>query len=319
MYAVLVFLGLAGALLAADMYAHRKNDAPITLGGAVFWTLAYVMAALAFAGFLTFDRGSGAASLFLAGFVMEKALSIDNLMVFVAIFTFFKIPGASQHKVLHYGIMGAVVFRLIFVAIGAGALHLFGPTIGIIFGLFVIWSGYQMLKDGGGDVEDVDYANQWYIRWARRYLPFTNDTSHGTFFARGPFSGDLMGTPLLMALVAIEVSDVLFAFDSVPAVIAVTRDPLLIYTAMIFAILGLRQLYFVLTALLRYLVHLDKAVIAVLFFIGVKMLAQSLNEFGFFLPEISPNVSLAIVLGTLVAGVIASFIWPEPADGTLNG
>lgn len=312
-----VFLLIAGGLLAADLWAHRGVQKPITLGNAAAWSLAYVFGAMAFAGFLMADQGADKASLFLTGFVMEKALSVDNLMVFVAIFAYFKIPDAYQHRVLHYGIAGAVVFRIIFVAIGAGALELLGPVVGLVFAFFVLWSAWKMAASGGdGEAEEVDYANQWYVRWAKSFLFFTNELPGPVFFTKKYAWGQTWATPMLLCLIAVEISDVLFSFDSVPAVIAVTREPALVYSAMIFAILGLRQLYFVLTAMLRFLTHLGKAVIAVLFFIGAKMLFQSINEIGlpWHMPDISPAWSLVVVLGVLSMGVVASLIWPEKAE-----
>lgn len=313
---VIVFLSIVGVLFAADMWAHRGPQKPITLYNASAWSLVYIAGALAYAVYLALYSQPGWASLFLAGFVMEKALSVDNLMVFVAIFAYFKIPDEYRHRILHYGIAGAVVFRLIFVLLGAGALKAFGAPVGLVFALLVLYSAYAMLK-GGSDGDEVDYANQWYARWVRRFLPFTNETHGGAFLARGRITGDLYGTPLLLCLIAIEISDVLFAFDSVPAVIAVTQEPVLVYSAMVFAILGLRQLYFVLNALLRYLRFLGTAVIGILFFIGAKLLFHSVNAFGFLpfhLPELSPNASLAVVLGALILGVVASLIWPEQSN-----
>lgn len=318
-----VFLLIAGGLFAADLWAHRGAQKPITLSNAAAWSCAYVAGALAFMAYLSWARDDNAAALFLTGFVMEKALSVDNLMVFVAIFAYFKIPDAFQHRVLHYGIIGAVVFRLIFVALGAGSLEMFGPVVGLVFAFFVIWSAWKMVSAGAGEAEEVDYSNQWYVRWARGTLAFTNELVGPDFFTWQDCGCGLgakecpvahrYGTPLLLCLIAIEISDVLFSFDSVPAVIAVTREPALVYTAMIFAILGLRQLYFVLTAMLRYLTHLGTAVIAVLFFIGAKMLFQSLNEIGlpWHMPDISPIYSLAVVVGILGLGVVVSILCPE--------
>lgn len=279
--------------------------------------------------------------MFLSGYVMEKALSVDNLMVFVAIFAYFKIPDDYQHRVLHYGIISAVVFRLIFVAIGATAFSVFAPGVGLVFGLIVLWSAFKMWTSMPGDGDEpVDYSAQWYARWAVRIPPFTNDDHGGNFFFRackycyrlnGRISPDCpsyageaapqlirVGTPMLMCLIAIEISDVLFSFDSVPVVIAVTQDPVLIYSAMIFAILGLRQLYFVLTALMRYLTRLGGAVVLVLAFIGIKLVVSAvvalMARIGMVTPgylHITPEISLAVVLGLLAGGVVASILWPE--------
>lgn len=317
-----VFLALASVLFALDVLAHR-NARAVALANATMWTCVYIAGALAFAAFLWGYAGREPASLFLAGFVMEKALSVDNLMVFVAIFSYFRIAPEFQHRVLHYGILGAVVFRLIFVVLGAGSLALFGAPVGFAFGVVVLWSALKMWSTIEGDDEPVDYAAQWYARWARSLLPFTN-WHVGRFFERisayrrgEPFSWKLHGTTLLMCLVAIEISDVLFSFDSVPAVIAVTQEPMLVYSAMLFAILGLRMLYFVLSAALRYLTRLGGAVVLVLFFIGTKLTVESgarlLHRFGLDTPgtfHISPLISLCVVLAILAGGVVASILFP---------
>lgn len=330
MEVLVAFVAIAGALFLLDLWSHRRNDHAISLANAAGWSLVYIAGALLFAGFLYWHEGPDQTGLFLAGYVMEKVLSVDNLMVFVAIFAYFKIPPAYQHRVLYYGILGAIVFRLIFVALGAGALQAFGPIVGLIFAVFVLWSAVAMWR-GGDDGDEVDYASQWYIRWARRWLPFINDIPvEGPRFLVPRFEYlktniRLHGTPLLLCLVAIEISDVMFAFDSVPAVIAITQQPLLVYSAMIFAILGLRSLYFVLDALLRYLTRLGTAIIAVLFFIGLKLMAESLNGLGILpvhLPHISPMASMAVVFTLLAIGVVASIIWPEKEsenDGAHNG
>lgn len=326
--ALLAFAAIAGSIFLADLWAHRRADKPISLGNAAGWSLAYIFGAMAFAGFLFADQGQNASSLFLAGFVMEKALSVDNLMVFVAIFAYFRIPDEYQHRILHYGIIGAVVFRLIFVAIGAGALEAWGAPVALLFGVVVLWSAWKMWG-GGAEQEDVDFSAQWYARWAVRILPFVNAMPKGRFlvwrFKQGTDTLARHGTPMLMALIAIELSDVMFSFDSVPAVIAVTQEPVLVYSAMIFAILGLRQLYFVLTALLRYLTRLGGAIIAVLAFIGAKLVVEAVQKLlplagidGPDFLEIGPVTSLFVVLGLLATGVIASILWPETEKASAN-
>lgn len=299
-----VLLASAGGLLIFDLFAHRKAKI-VSLANAAIWSSIYILAALGFAAFLWSQYGKEPASLFLAGFVMEKSLSIDNLIVFSAVFAYFKVAAQYQHRILHYGIIGAIVFRMIFVAIGTGSLLLLGPVVGAVFGAVVLWSAYAMWNGmGGDDTEDeVDYENEWYIRALKTRFPVTGSTVGQQFFIKGYM------TPLFLCLVTIEISDVMFSFDSVPAVIAVTQQPLLVYSAMIFAILGLRSMYFVLSALMRYLVHLEKAVVVVLAFIGLKLLGHSANQlFGWSLPELSAFQSLSVVLGILAIGVVASMI-----------
>jgi tellurite resistance protein TerC len=248
-------------------------------------------------------------------------------MVFMAVFSSFAIKSALQHRILYYGIIGALVFRAIFVVIGTG-LFLASPWVGFLFAAFVIWSAIKMLQQSDGEEDIEDYSDHWSVRLTGKLLPIYTKLHLDRFFIRHAQlpgnetanaqtssttrQGLLYATPAFLCLMAIETSDIAFAFDSVPAVIAVTQEPLLVYAAMIFAILGLRSLYFVLAALTRYLVHLEKAVIGLLFFIGAKMALQSWNhaisDTGF---HISPGWSLIIVLGMLLAGVAASLLFPE--------
>lgn len=279
--------------------------------------------ALSFYFYLYFRFEPEWADLYLAGYVLEKSLSIDNLMVFVAIFTSFGIKDHLQHRILYWGILGALIFRAIFVVIGTG-LFAASPWIGFIFAAFVLWSGWKMLRGGDDNEEEIeDYTHHWSVRLVGKIMPVFPKLVQEKFFVKNnelnadqivsvTRQGFRYATPAFLCLMAIETSDVAFAFDSVPAVIAVTQEPLLVYAAMIFAILGLRSLYFILAALTKYLVHLEKAVIALLFFIGIKMGIQSWNhavfDTGIHIPA---NVSLYIVLGVLLIGVIASFIFPD--------
>lgn len=320
---LVIFFAAIGLSVYLDLFAH-KNATEITVKDASLWSLFWIGLALAFYGYLWVRHSPEWASLYLAGYVLEKSLSVDNLMVFMAIFASFGIKGVLQHRILYWGIVGALIFRAIFVMIGT-SLFLASPWVGFVFAAFVIWSAVKMLQSGSDDDEDIeDYSNHWSVRLTGKLMPVYTKLHLDRFFIRHDEviaqnamasvtrNGARYATPALLCLMAIETSDIAFAFDSVPAVIAVTQEPLLVYAAMIFAILGLRSLYFVLAALTRYLVHLEKAVIGLLFFIGAKMALQSWNhavsDTGF---HISPNVSLAIVLGMLALGVIASLIFPE--------
>jgi tellurite resistance protein TerC len=242
----------------------------------------------------------------------------------MAIFASFGIRGALQHRILYLGIIGAMAFRAVFVLIGTG-LYEASPWIGFLFAAFVAWTGVKMLQAGIAAREITDYANHWSVKLMGRLFPVYTRLHGESLFVRpssvsgeageSTHRGPLYATPAFLCLVAIEMSDIAFAFDSVPAVIAVTQEPLLVYAAMIFAILGLRSLYFVLAALTRYLVHLEKAVIALLFFIAGKMALTSWNHaVGHTGLHISPTLSVGIVLGTLALGVIASFFAPQSAD-----
>lgn len=262
-----------------DLVSHRHSK-EITVKNAALWSIFWISLALSFYFYLYFRFEPEWADLYLAGYVLEKSLSIDNLMVFVAIFTSFGIKDHLQHRILYWGILGALIFRAIFVVIGTG-LFAASPWIGFIFAAFVLWSGWKMLRGGDDNEEEIeDYTHHWSVRLVGKMMPVFPKLLQEKFFVKhNELNADQIvsvtrqgfryATPAFLCLMAIETSDVAFAFDSVPAVIAVTQEPLLVYASMIFAILGLRSLYFILAALTKYLVHLEKAVIALLFFIGI--------------------------------------------------
>ena len=326
---IAVFIGLAVGALLLDLATHRK-DKPISLAGASAWSIFWILLSLGFAGFLYVSHSPEVASLFLTGYALEKVLSVDNLFVFMAIFAWFKIPQGLRHRVLYLGIIGAIVFRMVFVAIGTGLL-VFGPWVEIVFAAIVIWTAVMMLRSGDDGDEEEDYSQHIAYRFAKKLFPVWPKLHGHNFFVRRnelteemkkpenngislPEKGMLFATPLFLCVCVVEVSDVLFAFDSVPAVIAVSREPLIVYSAMIFAILGLRTMYFVLEALKRYLVHLEKAVIVLLFFIGAKLTLNATNHLFHHGYSIDPNTSLFIVLGVLAVGIIASALFPERKD-----
>lgn len=307
-----------------DLRLHKDSE-DISIPNAVAWSLFWIALAIAFFFYLKIHHGSEFADLFLAGYILEKSLSVDNLMVFVAIFASFGIKGALQHRILYFGILGAVVFRMLFIAFGTSLFGL-STWIEFVFAAIVAWTGWKMLAGVGEDEEIEDYSDHWSVRLTQKLVPifprlhghhFTVSHGHVQTVVQQDSSvtvareAMVYATPMLLCLVCIEVSDIIFAFDSVPAVIAVTREPLLVYSAVIFAILGLRSLYFVLAAAQKYLVHLDKAVAALLFFIAFKLALQAANHI-FQWPgwEISANLSLMIILGTLAVGVITSLLWP---------
>jgi tellurite resistance protein TerC len=330
---IVTFVVAVFGMLAIDLFAHRR-DKPVSLTNALVWSAIWIGMALAFYAFLWIDKGAPAAALFLTGYALEKVLSVDNLMVFVAIFSAFAVPEGYRHRVLLYGVLGAIVFRLIFVAIGSG-LYAFGHWIEFLFGAVIAWSAVQMLKQDSSNEEVEDYSNHFSVKWCGKLFPVWPKLHGHDFFVSGrqidtllaePENATLVSTtekgksfyatPLFVCLIVMNVADVMFSFDSVPAVIAVTKDPLLVYSAMIFAILGLRQLYFVLEALERFLAYLPKAVIALLFFIAFKIcLSGAVETFG--LDEswkIEPTTSLLIVLGVLALGVVASLVFPPKPE-----
>ncbi|HJW29874.1 MAG TPA: TerC/Alx family metal homeostasis membrane protein, partial [Saprospiraceae bacterium] len=325
-----IFLGIVSICVWLDLRLHRK-DTEISLANATIWSVFWVVLALIFYFYLRQRFGAEYASLFLSGYILERSLSIDNLMVFMAIFASFGIKGALQHRVLYLGIVGAVVFRLLFVAFGTGLLGL-STWMEFLFAAIVLWTGIQMLQSGDNE-EIEDYSEHWSVRLTKRLLPIfprlyrsrflLKQQEYETLQRQGEtlspsWQAPYYATPLLLCLICIEVSDIVFSFDSVPAVIAVTREPLLIYTSIIFAILGLRSMYFMLLVAAKYLYYLGTAVALLLFFIAAKLTIQASNElFDWPGIYIDPNTSLWIILGTLTLGVLTSLVFPGKESVTV--
>ena len=320
-----VFVSLAIIALAIDLLTHNKDE-PVTLTNATMWSIFWVAISFVFAGYLYANHGPDVANLFVTGYVLEKVLSVDNLFVFMAVFSWFSIPDSLRHRVLYWGIIGAIIFRGIFVAIGTGLLA-FGPWVEIVFAAIVAWTAVTMLRGASDDNDEEDYSQHIAYRFASKLFPaWPKLYGHRFFVKRSELEVELekpenkgmtltqkgvwFSTPLFLCVCVIELSDVLFAFDSVPAVIAVSKEPLIVYSAMIFAILGLRTMYFVLEALKRYLVHLEKSVIALLFFIAGKLALNATNHLFHHGYSIDPNTSLAIVMIVLAVGIAASVMFP---------
>lgn len=302
LWEIIPFLVIVFGALWIDLKAH-KDDAPISMKNASIWSAIWVAVSLGFAAFIWNGHGAEKASLFLSGYLLEKSLSVDNLFVFMAIFASFKIKDIFQHRILYFGIIGALILRFLFIGFGTG-LAMMSHWVLLAFGILVLYSAYAMWKGSNDDgKDDIDYTQNWAVKWVNKFFPVYPSVDNHNFFTVQ--NGVRMVTPLFLCLVAVEVSDVMFAFDSVPAVIAITQDPFLVYTSNIFAILGLRSMYFLLAAAKRYLCHLETAVIGILVFIGGKMIASFA---GF---HISPNISLVVVLLSLIAGVGGSMLFPE--------
>ncbi|MGX3010358.1 TerC/Alx family metal homeostasis membrane protein [Helicobacter sp. 23-1044] len=306
--------------LMIDFFAHRKDE-KISLKSASIWSVFWIAVSIAFGIYLYYAKSAEMAHLFFAGYILEKSLSVDNLFVIMAIFSWFKIPDGYRHRVLYFGILGAIVFRLIFVVIGS-ELFALSHWVQIIFGAIILWTAFMMLKSNDDDEEIEDYSNHLAYRFVHKYFSvFPKMVGHNFFVSKKVVDSELaknpslnfvnkgtflIATPLFLCLCVIEVSDVMFAFDSVPAVIAISQEPLIIYSAMIFAILGLRTLYFMLEALKDYLAYLEKSVIVLLFFIAVKLINNALHSIYGISVEISSSVSLYVIAGVLICGVLLS-------------
>lgn len=293
----LLFAFVVGAMLYVDLGILGARERKPTVREAAGWSAAWIGLALAFGGAIWALQGSERAMLYLTGYVLEKSLSVDNLFVFLIIFRFFAIGDEHQSRVLHWGILGAVVLRFVFIYAGAAAIHR-SHWVLAAFGLVLLWTGGKMLLGG-----EREHGTQTHpaLRLLHRLLPVT-ETLHGqSFFVR--LDGMLNATPLFAALVMIEASDLVFAADSIPAALAVTPDLFLVYTSNIFAVLGLRALYFLLESSLSEFRHLKTGISIALLYIGGKLLLQP----WFNIPA---GWSLAVIVLLLSISIAASLIGP---------
>lgn len=299
---VFVLLILAG--ISADLYAH-KDSKDISFKDATLWSIVWVLISVIFGGYLAVYESTDKAHLFFTGYLLEKALSVDNLFVFMAIFAWFNIPNSSAHRILYWGIFGAIFFRLIFVLLGTTIME-FSHWIEVLFGVIVIWSGYKLLTSSKEDEEDISKSIAYRI--ANKFVPITTKIQGNKFFVVDKVTGIKYATPLLLCLIVTEISDILFAFDSVPAVLAVTKELSIVWYAMIFAICGLRTMYFMLSSLKEIFIYLEKGVIFLLFFIGFKLILNSLDEVYQIGYNIHNNVSLLVVALTITGSILLSLI-----------
>ena len=290
-----IFGVLMVVMLAIDLGMNRKAHS-VSFRQALTWSIIWVLLALAFnAGIYTF-LGSTKALEFFAGYVIEKSLSVDNLFVFIMIFGYFKIRGEHQARILKWGIIGAVVLRALFIFTGIELLTTFHWMF-YLFGALLLYTAWKMAF-GGED--EVDPEKNMLVRFARRLFPITRRVHGDWFFVRR--RGMLVASPLFLALVMVESSDVLFAIDSIPAIFAVTMDPFIVFTSNIFAIMGLRSLYFLLASVMGMFVYLKLGISAILAFVGGKMIATAVGM------HIPVELSLLVIFTCLALSISASLI-----------
>jgi len=264
-----------------------------------------VGAALAFGVFIAYQFGSSKAEAYFTGYILEQTLSVDNLFVFILLFTYFKVPQEGRDRVLNFGILTAAVLRGVLIFLGAEIIEQFDYVL-LLFAGILLYSSYNVLFDGGDDDSNEDLADNNIVRFCRSFITVSDDYDGDKFFTSSPNgTGEMVATPLLLVLAVVELSDLLFAVDSIPAVFGVTKDPLIVYSSNMFAILGLRSLFGVVSDAMAKLKYLDKSVGTVLGFVGVKMIV----DFGGF--HISNNVSLLIVCLIVGSGVGLSIFAPE--------
>ena len=295
---------VAGILLlvSLDFVAVSRKPHEVKFREAALWSVFYIGIAVAFGVALVVWQGSTVGTEYFAAYLVEKSLSVDNLFVFIIILTQFAVPNVLHQRVLLFGVVLALVFRAVFIAIGAAAISAFAFTF-VIFGAILIWTGVQLARHRN---EDPDPMDNFIVRRVRARVPFTDDFVGTRMLTR--IDGRRVATPLLLVMISIGATDLLFALDSIPATFGVTQDPYLVFTANAFALLGLRALYFLLKGLLDKLVYLSTGLAVILVFIGVKLVLTFFHEQFAGVPKISTEASLAFIGIVLVIVVIASWI-----------
>jgi tellurite resistance protein TerC len=295
-----VFTVLLAGVLIVDLILFGRRKTAIPLRHAAAWTAFCVSLAFGFAGWLAWGHGSQPALEFVAGYLIEYALSVDNLFVFLVIFTYFSVPPAFQRRALFWGILGAICLRGLFILAGTALIQNFRWSI-YLFGAFLVYTGFKLLFVGD---EMVSLDSNRAVKLARRFLPVAPDYHEERFFVR--LDGRLMATPLLLVLVVIELTDVVFAVDSIPAVFGITQDPYLVFTSNMFAILGLRALYFLLSDFMGRFHYLKFGLGLVLAFVGLKMVVS-----GWY--HVPIGISLGVIVLLLGGSVALSLLRPPAA------
>lgn len=305
-------LGAVVALLVVDFVATRKPH-EVSMKEAIGWSAFYVALPLAFGLYVWSAHGSDRGVEYYTGYLVEKTLSVDNLFVFMLLLAAFAVPAALQQRVLLYGIVGALVLRGIFIALGAAALAAF-DWVFLVFGLILLATGIKLLKDalGGHDQEEKDVSSMRTVRLMRRFMPVTDEYDGPKLTVKQ--AGRRALTPFALVVVAVFMTDVVFAIDSVPAVYGITGDPYLVFATNAFALLGLRALYFVLQGALAKLVHLSYGLAAILGFIGVKLALHWAHMNWTSVPEIPTLGSLGVIIGILAVTVTTSLIASRKAE-----
>jgi tellurite resistance protein TerC len=286
-------------LLFLDLTVVSRKHRRVPFRQALLMSAFWIGLAMAFAVFVQQWLGAAKALEFVTGYVLEEALSVDNLFVFILLFAYFKVPPEEEKTVLFWGIIGALIMRGIFIGAGVALVQRFHWIL-YAFGVFLIWTGFQLLRGGN---EEQDPSRNIVLKFCRRFLPLTDSYEGKSFFVRR--DGRVLATPLFVVLLVVETTDILFATDSIPAILAITRDPFIVYTSNVFAILGLRSMYFALAGMMKLFHYLNYGLSVVLMFIGAKML----------LPEryhVPTWVALAVVAGVLGLSVLASVLFPKP-------
>lgn len=291
-------------VLALDLGVFHRKSHDVSIKEALVWSAVWISLALIFNIGIYIWRDSESALAFLTGYLLEKSLSVDNLFVFLLIFSYFSVPAGHQHKVLFWGILGALLIRALMIGVGVALLQMFHWLIYIVGGFLVI-TGFKMAFQ---KEEELHPENNPLVRIFRRLMPVTTEYHGDRFFVRQ--GGRLFATPLFIVLLIVEATDVVFAVDSIPAILAITTDPFIVYTSNVFAILGLRALFFALSGIMNLFHYLKVGLAVVLIFIGLKMVLSELYK-------VPIQFALLVVAGILALSIVASLVWPPAAEAEL--
>jgi tellurite resistance protein TerC len=285
-------LAVIVTMLAVDLFAHRTAHV-VSVREAALWSALWVGLGLGFGAVVWWAYGAQAGGEYYAGYLIEKSLAVDNVFVFALIFTYFAVPREYQHRVLFYGVLGALVFRAIFIAGGAVLIENFAWIL-YVFGAFLVYTGWKMFRHRD---DQLDPSRNPVLRWVRKRVPSTEEYHGQKFWVRS--AGRWVATPLFFVLVMVETTDIIFAVDSIPAIFAVTQEPFLVFTSNAFAILGLRAMYFLLADLMHRFVFLKAGLAVILVFVGIKMLLLDVWKVPIWL-------SLTVIAASIAVAVVAS-------------
>lgn len=292
------FTVLVGIMLYIDLFLVNRKAHIITIKSALIWSAIWIGTALLFNVFVLYELGSEKALMYLTAYIIEKSLSVDNLFVFLVVFSYFGIGPLYQPRVLRWGILGAIVMRAILIFIGVELVHAFNWML-YVFGAILLLTAFRLIN---GVQDEVDPGKNAALRFVSKYLPVTTELHKEKFLVR--LNGVLHATPLLATLIVIESTDLLFALDSIPAVLGISHDLFIVYTSNIFAILGLRALYFALAGVMQLFHYLKYALAIILGFIGIKMLLHEVYK-------IPIEIALGVVFGLLMIAIVASLLFPQ--------
>jgi tellurite resistance protein TerC len=294
----LAFLAIIGFMLVLDLGVFHKKSHKVSIKESLAWTGVWISLAMLFNAWVYYKMGPQKGIEFFTGYIIEKALSVDNIFVISLIFTYFRVPSQYQHRVLFWGVLGALFFRIIFIYAGVALISKFNWMI-YVFGVFLVYTGIKMLKD---EEKHVEVEANPMIVFVKKFWKISPNFDGEKF--RTTINGVRHFTPLFLVLVMIETTDIIFAVDSIPAILAITPDPYIVFTSNVFAILGLRSLYFALNGIMEMFEYINYALSGILVFVGIKMIVAG----WYHIPTI---ISISVILGLLIGSVVASIYFPR--------